>query len=75
MELRGIVKRIKKEHLEDFSELERMRSDVDDWQMKYNESVREFKEEIGLNQDTMNQLMIGIYNRWQDEILEQSEGK
>ena len=29
-----------------------------------------FKKDIGLNQETIDNLLVGIYNRFQSEILE-----
>ena len=32
-----------------------------------------FKKDIGLNQETIDNLLVGIYNKFQDEILEHSK--
>jgi len=68
-ELKSLVKKAKSQHLEDFSSLERMRKDVDEKQEAYDEKVRCFKSDIGLTQETIDNLMVGIYNKFQDEIL------
>ena len=71
MELNSIIKSINEKHFKDFSELEKMRDDVDKAQSKYDNRVNEFKMKIGLNQDTLDNLMVGIYNKFQDEILDE----
>ena len=71
MELNSIIKSINEKHFKDFSELEKMRDDVDKAQRKYDNRVNEFKMKIGLNQDTLDNLMVGIYNKFQDEILDE----
>lgn len=68
-ELRAVVGRARKEHLEDFSVLERIRNEVDDNQRKYDKMVDEFKRNIGINEDTINELVLHIYNKYQEEIL------
>jgi hypothetical protein len=70
MELKSLIKKAKSQHLEDFSALEKMRKDVDEKQSTYDQKVREFKTDIGLTTDVVNNLMVGIYNKFQDEILE-----
>ena len=72
-ELKSLVKKAKSQHLEDFSALEKMRKDVDEKQSTYDQKVREFKTDIGLTTDVVNNLMVGIYNKFQDEILEHSK--
>ena len=71
-ELKSLVRKAKSQHLEDFSSLERMRKDVDEKQKAYDKKVREFKTDIGLTQENIDNLMVGIYNKFQDEILKQS---
>lgn len=70
LELKGIVKNTKTGKAYDFSVLEKMKGEVDSRQREYDEKVRQFKGKIGLNQEAMDRLMVGIYNRFQDEILE-----
>jgi hypothetical protein len=72
-ELKSLVKKAKSQHLEDFSALEKMRKDVDEKQSTYDQKIREFKTDIGLTTDVVNNLMVGIYNKFQDEILEHSK--
>lgn len=69
-ELKQLIKKAKSQHLEDFSSLETMRREVDDNQGLYDKKVRQFKEDIGLTRETIDNLMVGIYNKFQDEILE-----
>ena len=71
MELNSIIKSINEKHFKDFSELEKMRDDVDKAQSKYDNRVNEFKMKIGLNQDTIDNLVVGIYNKFQEEILDE----
>lgn len=73
VELKGIIQKGKKENLTDFSHLNRMRKEVDDNQSKYDALVEDFKNNIGVNQDAINNLMVGIYNKYQNEILKQEE--
>lgn len=70
IELQNIVKTSKKKHLSDFSALESLRDEVDKKQQVYDESIREFKDDIGLNEQVISDLMVGIYNKYQDEILD-----
>lgn len=69
LELKGIIRKIKTKNMIDFSKLEALRSRVDKLQGEYNEHVREFKDNVGLNQEAIDRLMVGIYNEFQDEIL------
>ena len=64
------VKKHKSRHLDDLSSLERMRENVDACQMEYDNAVETFKRDIGFNKDDIANLMVGIYNKFQDEILE-----
>ena len=52
-ELKDAISGVKKKHLEDFTSLERMRKQVDKRQTEYDNAVRHFKDEIGLNHETM----------------------
>ena len=52
-ELKDAISGVKKKHLEDFTSLERMRRQVDKRQTEYDNAVRHFKDEIGLNRETM----------------------
>lgn len=70
MELKSMAKKAKNKHLSDFTALEKLRRDVDSAQESYDKKVREFKENIGLNEEAVKRLMVGIYNKFQDEILE-----
>lgn len=73
VELKGIVKNTRKEHFTDLSKLEKMRKDVDRLQEEYDNSVSRFKSEIGLDENTIGKLMVGIYNKFQDEILSEDK--
>ena len=37
--------------------------------------MREFKKDIGLTKEVVDNLMVGIYNKFQDEILEHDNGR
>lgn len=69
-ELKQLVKKARSQHLEDFSSLEKMRKEVDEKQSAYDQKVRDFKADIGLTKEVVDNLMVGIYNKFQDEILE-----
>ena len=69
-ELKQLIKKAKSQHLEDLGSLEKMREEVDDNSGLYDEKVRQFKNDIGLTRETIGNLMVGIYNKFQDEILE-----
>lgn len=75
VELKALAKKAKSQHLEDFSSLEKMRRDVDAAQASYDAKVREFKKDIGLTKEVVDNLMVGIYNKFQDEILEHNKRK
>ena len=69
-ELKQLVKKARSQHLDDFSSLEKMRKEVDERQAIYDKKVRDFKADIGLTKEVVDNLMVGIYNKFQDEILE-----
>ena len=69
IELKGLAEKAKSAHLSEFKTLESLRNDVDRNRRTYDRYVSEFKKKIGLNRETVNQLMVGIYNRFQNEIL------
>lgn len=69
-ELKQLVKKARSQHLDDFSSLEKMRKEVDEQQSEYDQKVRDFKTDIGLTKEAIDSLMVGIYNKFQDEILE-----
>ena len=73
MELKSMAKKAKNKHLSDFTVLEKLRKDVDSAQESYDKKVREFKENIGLDGETVKRLMVGIYNKFQDEILKKNK--
>lgn len=72
-ELKQLVKKARTQHLDDFSSLEKMREEVDEQQTSYDRKVRDFKADIGLTKEAIDNLMVGIYNKFQDEILEHSK--
>ena len=72
-ELKSLVRKAKAQHLEDSSSLEKMRQEVDEKQEAYNKKVRGFKSDIGVTPETLDNLMVGIYNKFQDEILEHNK--
>ena len=69
LQLKQIRKTTMQNRESDILALETMTSRVDSLQKKYDEQIEEFKTKIGLNQKTVENLMVGIYNRFQDEIL------
>lgn len=69
-ELKTTVKNVREKHLTDFSNLEQLRADVDNKQREYDQAVERFKDTVGLDDDAVYNLMVGIYNKFQDEILE-----
>lgn len=69
IELEQVVSNIRNKHLKNFTELEKLRDNVDKNQNLYDESIKNFKENIGLNDYAVSSLMVGIYNKYQDEIL------
>jgi len=69
------IKKYKSRHLDDLSSLERMREEVDSCQMEYDNAVEAFKRDIGFNKDDIANLMVGIYNNFQDEILDHDSKK
>ena len=73
VELRHVIKKAKEEHLEDFTSLENMRKEVDNLQGKHNKKVEQFKKNIGLSQEDLDNLMVSIYNRYQTEILKENQ--
>ena len=74
-ELKQLARKAKSAHLEDFSSLEKMRKEVDEQQAAYDEKVRNFKADIGLTKEAVNNLMVAIYNKFQDEILKHDNKK
>lgn len=69
-DIQSTINEIKDKNLKDFTTLERMRADVDKRQTEYDDAVAEFKRNIGVNEDMIENLAIGIYNKYQGEILE-----
>ena len=68
-ELSQISRKTRKEHLDDLSKLEKMRVEVDERQNEFDGAVGSFKRTVQIDEHDMTNLMIGIYNRFQDEIL------
>ena len=64
VELRGIVKGIHDKHFKDMSKLRKMREKVDKLQREYDDSISEFKQRIGVSRESIENLMVGIYNRF-----------
>ena len=65
----------RRKHLDDLSRLEKMKEDVDNNQRELDDAIDRFKKEIGVDKSDISNLMVGIYNKFQDEILEHSERK
>lgn len=68
-ELNALRKATERKNAKSFKELERMRKAVDVAQMAHDAKAKEFKERLGVGEDSINQLLTGIYNKFQDEIL------
>ena len=64
VELRGIVKDIHDKHFKDLSKLRKMREKVDKLQREYDDSISDFKQRIGVSRESIENLMVGIYNRF-----------
>ena len=64
VELRGMAKGIHDKHFKDMSKLRKMREKVDKLQREYDASISEFKQRIGVNRESIENLMVGIYNRF-----------
>ena len=54
-------------------ELENMRKEVDGLQSDYDSQVKQFKDTIGLDQEAIYRLLVGVYNKYQGEILEHDD--
>lgn len=52
-----------------------MMEDVDQCQDHYDSVVANFKDTIGLDDQAIENLMVGIYNKFQKEILVNAEKK
>ena len=46
-----------------------MRVEVDKLKAEYDNKVAQFKQTIGVDEESMSNLMVSIYNKFQDEIL------
>ena len=74
-ELSQLSRDTRRKHLDDLSRLEKMKEDVDNNQRELDDAIDRFKKEIGVDKSDISNLMVGIYNKFQDEILEHSERK
>ena len=72
-ELKDAIHDVKEKHLKEFSKLETMRKQVDSLSTKLDSAREKFKQDVGLSEQAISNLMVSIYNKYQDEIL--SEGK
>lgn len=70
VELNGIVKGIQDKHFKDLSKLRKMKEKVDKLQMEYDTSIAEFKNKVGVNEESLENLMVGIYNRFVSKEVE-----
>ena len=68
-ELSLLSRKTRKDHLEDLSKLEKMRAEVDERQSEFDKAVSGFRKDVNVSEQDIANLMVGIYNRFQDEIL------
>ena len=68
-ELSQLSRKTRKDHLEDLSKLEKMRQEVDERQSEFDRAVSGFRKDVNVSEQDIANLMVGIYNRFQDEIL------
>lgn len=68
-DLNEALRKSKDFNVEDLSTLQRMRDDVDKIQSEYDGMMEKFKTDIGLNKESVQNMMVQIYNKYQDEIL------
>ena len=68
-ELSQLSRKTRKDHLEDLSKLEKMRAEVDERQSEFDKAVSGFRKDVNVSEEDIVNLMVGIYNRFQDEIL------
>lgn len=47
-----------------------MKETVDKLQKNYDNSILTFKNKVGVSEESLENLMVGIYNRWKNEILD-----
>lgn len=69
VELKGIIKSTNDRHFSDLSKLKKMKETVDKLQKNYDNSILTFKNKVGVSEEALENLMVGIYNKWKDEIL------
>ena len=74
-ELNSTAGNARRNNLDDFSTLKFLRDKVDKAQAEYDEAVKKFKDEIGLDDDAIKELVTRIYNDNQAEILGNGGGK
>ena len=68
-ELSQVSRKTRKDHLEDLSKLEKIRAEVDERQSEFDKAVSGFRNSVNVSEQDIANLMVGIYNRFQDEIL------
>lgn len=75
-DIRKQVKDVRKRHLDDLTRLEEMRADVDERQREYNNAVSDFRDSLGgVTSEDISNLLIGVYNRFQDEMPGEGSGR
>lgn len=72
-ELSQLSRKTRKDHLEDLSKLEKMRAEVDERQSEFDKAVSGFRKDVNVSEQDIANLMVGIYNRFQDEILNEEK--
>ena len=73
VDLKEVIQSTRAKHEKDMTALDSMVSELEFNQKKYDNIVNEFKTQIGVDQDVIEQIVIGIYNKYQDDILAQED--
>lgn len=63
-ELKGMLKSVNDKHFKDLRKLREMRERVDQLQREYDNCVSQFKSKIGMDEDSLGNLMVSIYNKY-----------
>ena len=72
-DLRKVIDTTRQHHEKDINALDSMMSELELNQKKYDSLVNVFKTRIGVNEDTIEQIVIGVYNMNQEEILKNED--
>lgn len=68
-DLERLIEDSKKANLEDLTVLDSLRDEVDLNKKVYDNMLSDFKQNIGVDEEAISNLMVGIYNKFQNEIL------